>query len=111
VSVAFPLIAAMTTTLAAFMALVLLTVVRSRRRMAALALAGYGAGGSSSLAPGTTGQVRSPLAPVGSVYAAGEEWTARSSGGPLERGTPVRVVAQEGLTLIVEPVEPAAAGA
>jgi membrane-bound serine protease (ClpP class) len=111
VSVAFPLIAAMTTTLAAFMALVLLTVVRSRRRMSALALAGYGAGGSSSLAPGTTGQVRSPLAPVGSVYAAGEEWTARSSGGPLERGTPVRVVAQEGLTLIVEPVEPAAAGA
>jgi membrane-bound serine protease (ClpP class) len=110
VEVAAPLIATMTITAAAFMALALWTVARSRRG-AALAAAAFGAGGSMSLAPGTRGQVRSPLAPVGSVYAAGEEWTARSNRGPLERGTPVRVVAQEGLTLIVEPLEPAAAGA
>jgi len=39
------------------------------------------------------------------VYAAGEEWSARSADDrPLERGTPVRVVRQDGLTLIVEPM-------
>jgi membrane-bound ClpP family serine protease len=49
--------------------------------------------------------VRLSLNPLGSVYAAGEEWTARSTAGPLERGTPVIVVGQEGLTLIVEPAD------
>jgi membrane-bound ClpP family serine protease len=48
--------------------------------------------------------VRSPLVPLGSVAAGGEEWTARSADGrPLGRGTPVRVVAVDGLTLTVEP--------
>ena len=57
--------------------------------------------------PGTFGEVRLPLAPVGSVYAAGEEWSARTADDRLlERGTPVRVVREEGLTLIVEPAEP-----
>jgi membrane-bound serine protease (ClpP class) len=111
VEVAFPLILVMTTTVAAFMGIALLTVLRSRRRIPVLATAGYGAGGSMSLVPGTPGQVRSPLTPVGSVYAAGEEWTARSAAGPLERGTSVQVIAQEGLVLIVEPTEPAGAGA
>jgi membrane-bound serine protease (ClpP class) len=111
VSVATPLIVAMTLTVAGFMGIALLTVIRSRRRIPALAIAGYGAGGSTSLSPGTPGEVRMALSPIGSVYAAGEEWTARSAGGTLERGTPVRVIAQEGLTLIVEPVEPAGAGA
>jgi membrane-bound serine protease (ClpP class) len=111
VAIATPLLVAMTLTVAAFMGVALLTVLRSRRRIPAVATAGYGAGGSMALVPGTPGQVRSPLTPVGSVYAAGEEWTARSAAGPLERGTPVKVVAQEGLVLIVEPVEPAAAGA
>ena len=50
------------------------------------------------------GEVRSPLSPLGSVIAAGEEWSARSADGqPLERGTHVRVVKVEGLTLTVEP--------
>ena len=36
---------------------------------------------------------------------AGEEWSARTrSALPVPRGTPVRVVAQDGLVLIVEPV-------
>ena len=53
---------------------------------------------------GTPGQVRSPLSPLGSVIAAGEEWSARTADGrPLERGTPVRVVKVDGLTLTVEP--------
>jgi tartrate/fumarate subfamily iron-sulfur-dependent hydro-lyase alpha chain len=38
------------------------------------------------------------------VYAAGEEWTARTADErPLQRGTPVRILRQEGLTLVVEP--------
>jgi membrane-bound ClpP family serine protease len=38
------------------------------------------------------------------VYAAGEEWTARSAdGSALARGTEISVVGQDGLTLIVEP--------
>jgi membrane-bound serine protease (ClpP class) len=111
VEVAFPLILTMTLTIASFMAIALVTVIRSRRRSLSRALVGYGAGGSTTVAPGTPGQVRVPLTPLGSVYAVGEEWTARTTGPPIERGTSVRVVAQEGLTLIVEPVEPAVSGA
>jgi membrane-bound ClpP family serine protease len=81
-------------------------VVRSRRRMPALALAGFGAGGTMTVPAGTPGEVRVPLRPLGSVYAAGEEWTARSAGSPAERGDRVVVVGQEGLTLIVEPSGP-----
>jgi membrane-bound serine protease (ClpP class) len=102
VSVGLPLILAMTITVAAFMVLALTTVVRSRRRMA-LAPAIYGAGGTPTVPAGTAGEVRLSLDPVGSVYAAGEEWTARTNGATLERGTPVVVIGQQGLTLIVEP--------
>jgi membrane-bound ClpP family serine protease len=52
--------------------------------------------------------VRGDLHPLGVVYAAGEEWTARTRDGRLvPRGSDVRVLAQEGLTLIVEPLESA----
>ncbi len=109
VSVALPLVLVMTATIAAFMALALVTVMRSRRRGG---LVGFGAGGSFIVPPGTPAQVRRPLAPVGSVYAAGEEWRARTPDDRLiERGTPVRVVREEGLTLIVEPADPTGAGA
>ncbi len=87
---------------AAYMAFVLLVVVRWRRRQALLGPA------STALvhADGAVGSVRSILAPIGIVYAAGEDWTARSSDErPIVPGTPVRVVGQEGLTLIVEPLE------
>ena len=87
---------------AAYMAFVLLIVVRWRRRQQLM-------GATSTalvLADGAVGSVRSILAPTGVVYAAGEEWTARSSDErPLAAGTPVRVVGQDGLTLIVEPIE------
>lgn len=93
----------MTALTAAYMALVLFIVVRWRRRHA---LAGPGATALVS-AEGALGSVRVPLAPVGIVYAAGEEWTARSADGTaLPAGTPVRVVGREGLTLIVEPLNP-----
>ena len=108
VSVAFPLIATMAVTTVLFFAVALGAVVRSRRRFA-LAPAPFGAGGSSLVPLGTPGEVRVPLDPVGTMYAAGEEWTARVAGatGSIDRGARVRVTGQEGLTLIVEP-DPAA---
>jgi membrane-bound serine protease (ClpP class) len=104
IAVAFPLIVTMTITTALFMALAIGTVIRTRRRLQT-APAGYGAGGSPIVPAGTPGEVRMALNPIGSVYAAGEEWSARSTGPALERGTPIVVVAQEGLTLIVEPAD------
>ncbi len=67
-------------------------------------LAPAGAVGSSrGLPPGVTGIVKRSIEPLGSVYVAGEEWSARSvDGRRLERGTPVRVVETSGLTAIVE---------
>jgi membrane protein implicated in regulation of membrane protease activity len=53
---------------------------------------------------GTIALVHRPLTPLGSIRALGEEWSARTADEtPLERGTSVRVVASEGLTVIVEP--------
>ncbi len=103
VSVATPLILVMAGTTALFMVFALMTVVRVRRR--GLAYAGaYGAGGSMTVPAGSEAEVKTALAPLGVVYAAGEEWTARSAGGAaLIPGQRVRVVGQDGLTLIVEP--------
>lgn len=59
------------------------------------------------VAPGTEGSVRRDLVPAGTVYAAGEEWTARTAdGSSLDRGTAVRVVGHDGLKLIVERLRP-----
>jgi membrane-bound serine protease (ClpP class) len=112
VSVALPLIATMAITTALFMLVAIGTVVRHRHRLR-LAPAGYGAGGGGTVPLGTTGEVRVPLAPDGTIYAAGEEWSARAAaepsaaagsvGPPLPRGTHVTVVGQQGLTLIVAP--------
>ena len=43
---------------------------------------------------------------AGHVLVEGSWWTARSRGEPLREGEMVRVVALDGLTLIVEPVQP-----
>jgi membrane-bound serine protease (ClpP class) len=110
VRVALPLIVTMLVTTALFMAVALWTVLRTRRRIPALHAIAYGAGGSTRVPTGTPGEVRRPLGPIGVVYAAGEEWTARSADGrSIPRGTPVVVVGQEGLTLIVEPAGSAGA--
>jgi membrane-bound serine protease (ClpP class) len=104
VQVALPLIAFMTTVTAVFMAFGVIVVLRARREAR---WSGFGAGGTSTVPAGTAGEVKSPLAPTGSVYAVGEEWTARTADGrTLERGAPVAVIGQEGLTLIVEPTGP-----
>jgi membrane-bound serine protease (ClpP class) len=84
-------------TLGSILALMVVGAIKSRR-------VGLVSPVGAQVALGTLGQVRSPLSPIGSVLAAGEEWSARSSSGePLQRGTPVRVVKVDGLTLTVEP--------
>jgi len=45
------------------------------------------------------------LAPQGHVQVNGELWRARTTGAePVEAGEEVRILALEGLTLVVEPV-------
>jgi membrane-bound serine protease (ClpP class) len=89
-------ILAIAATGAVIVGLIAFGVMRSRRYGIAPALV--------NLVPGTSGEVRSPLSPLGSVYAAGEEWTARTADGQtLARGTPVRITKIDGLTLTVEP--------
>lgn len=98
VRVAPELVIVMTVTAAAFMALIVYAALRTRDMTPSPGLVG------ARLPTGTSAVVRRPLEPVGSVYAAGEEWTARTaSDQPLDRGTPVRVVGVDGLTVIVEP--------
>jgi membrane-bound serine protease (ClpP class) len=96
VRVAAPTIAVIVATAGVFLALIVFGALSSRRIGNGVPLGG--------LRLGTIGQVRSPLSPIGSVIAGGEEWSARSADGrPLDRGTPIRVIKVEGLTLTVEP--------
>ncbi len=55
---------------------------------------------------GEVAEVRTEQNPVGSVYALGELWTARSEG-RIKVGKKVKVVDREGLMLMVEPKEEA----
>ena len=96
---ATPVILTVTLTAGAFLALVVYAAIRSRGMASPVGIVG-----SAVLPPGALGIVRRPLQPVGSIHAAGEEWTARSANDrPIERGTPVKVVAVDGLTVLVEP--------
>ncbi|TME42093.1 MAG: hypothetical protein E6I57_03950 [Chloroflexi bacterium] len=52
---------------------------------------------------GATGVAKSDIGPIGVAYVAGEDWSARSEGGAIPRGSAVRVKRREGLSLIVEP--------
>ncbi len=99
-----PLLAVTTITTAALMLLIAVAAARAGRS----GPTGPGLVGAP-LPPDALGIVRLPLAPLGSVHLAGEEWTARSvDGTTMERGTHVRIVSRDGLTLVVAPVvEPA----
>ncbi len=97
VSVALPLLVVTSLATAAFMGLIAVAAVRSRHLATSPGLVG------TALAVGTAGIIIRPLAPTGSVRAGGEEWSARTADGEqLERGTHVRVVGTNGLTLVVE---------
>ncbi|MBI2776225.1 MAG: nodulation protein NfeD [Chloroflexi bacterium] len=97
-SVGAPLLAVTTLTTAAFAGFIAWGALRSRR----IGTTPYA--GAVAVPTGTRGEVRSTLGPIGTVHASGEEWSAKSLDGlPLGRGTAVRVVRIEGLTLVVEP--------
>jgi membrane-bound serine protease (ClpP class) len=105
VRVAPALIATVTISGAVFVALIAATAIRTRRMVGSTGLIG------TTVISGAQGVVRRPLEPLGSAYIAGEEWTARSvDDQPIERGTPVKVVAVDGLTVLVEP-DPQPSGA
>ncbi|CAN5807793.1 hypothetical protein BH24CHL6_BH24CHL6_01280 [soil metagenome] len=100
VSVAIPVIVTMTVLTAAFMVLVTVAAIKTRNSPTTAGTIG------AELANVVLGEVRRPLTPIGSVYAGGEEWSARTiDERPLQRGTPVRIVSRDGLTLVVEPAD------
>lgn len=100
VSVAFPIVIAMTLTTGVFMAIVIGAAIRSRRMRAGGIVVG------EDLPTATIGEVRRTLDPTGDVWINGEDWTARTADGRrLESGTQVRVTGRDGLTLVVEAVE------
>ncbi|CAN5836324.1 nodulation protein NfeD [soil metagenome] len=100
VAVDWRIIALMTMLTAAFIGGVLWAALRTRRMPNVM----IGAGGLEGplLPVGTAASVRRTLSPLGTVYAAGEEWTARGpAGSVIERGTAVRVTGNEGMILNV----------
>lgn len=58
---------------------------------------------------GTAAVTVGPLAPAGVVRVAGQLWSARAAA-PIAADQPVRVLVREGLTLVVQPLEPGTAG-
>jgi membrane-bound serine protease (ClpP class) len=54
---------------------------------------------------GATGVARSDISASGIAYVGGEDWTAVSEGGPITKGSPVRVKRVDALRLIVEPAQ------
>ncbi|MFH0751857.1 MAG: NfeD family protein [Chloroflexota bacterium] len=97
VAVALPVIIVVVGMTAAFAALITVVAFRTRHTPQSPVLVG------SLQVIGLGGKVARPIDPIGSVLAAGEEWTARSvDGRPIARGASVSVVRQDGLTLYVE---------
>ena len=89
---------------AAIFILVIVGVVRGVTRRRGRNEDTFGAGGVATVAAGTRGVAKTDLAPSGVVRVVGEQWTARSASGmAIPSGTTIRVVSQEGLTLIVDP--------
>jgi membrane-bound serine protease (ClpP class) len=60
--------------------------------------------GAASLL-GAIGVARSDISATGIAYVGGEDWTAVSDAGPIEKGSPVRVKRVDSLRLIVEPTK------
>lgn len=83
--------------------LVIVGIARIVTRRKGANEAEFGAGGTSRVAPGARGVAKTDLGPSGVVLVVGEQWTARSRGGvAIAAGQAIRVVGQDGLTLIVE---------
>jgi membrane-bound serine protease (ClpP class) len=101
VQVAPPIILTVTVTTAILMGLLTLAAIRTRRMAPPAGAVG------TPIPIGTTGVVQAPLAPQGTVYLAGETWSARTADErPLTRETPVTLTGFDGLVAIVEPADP-----
>ncbi|HZP95803.1 MAG TPA: nodulation protein NfeD [Candidatus Limnocylindria bacterium] len=59
---------------------------------------------------GATGVAKSEIGATGVVYVAGEEWSARSAAGSIAKGSAIRVIRRDGLSLIVEPARDSSPG-
>ena len=102
--VSLPVVIAIGALGVAFVFVVVRAAVRIRRMRPAPVSAGLSGSGIGTL--GEIAEVRRDLDPVGSIYVAGEEWSARTAGGiTVAGGQSVRVVGQDGLTLVVEPLD------
>jgi membrane-bound serine protease (ClpP class) len=102
VNVAWPIIFVMAVAAAAYGLILVSTLLKLRHQVVP---AGSGMVGYVDVI-GMTGVVEKDLAPLGTVYVARESWSARMSGDRSStRGSKVRVVSKEGVTLVVEPVE------
>ena len=101
VSVDTEVIVIMTVITGAVVLAVLSVVIRQQRKPQTVI--GVSHIDRSLLPLGAEGQVRGALTPTGTVFAAGEEWTARTPDATvLERGTTVRVAGNDGMVLLVE---------
>lgn len=96
-------IAAVVISMAAFTLFISSVALRDRHRRPATGREGL---------IGALAVARTRLDPDGMVFIEGERWQARSRAGPIDPGQPVRVLAVEGLALIVTRAadEPVAAG-
>ncbi len=93
-SVPIGAIVAVTLTLAGFFLFVVGAVARTRRKRPVTGREGL---------IGQIGEVRTALNPKGTIFVAGELWSAVSETGPIPVGQRVQVLAISGLTLTVRP--------
>jgi membrane-bound serine protease (ClpP class) len=100
-SVAWPVIGIMSALAVGYGFVIVRTLLQLRREPVPV---GSGLVGLTDVV-GMIGRVESPLSPTGTVYVDRESWTARLEGAETAaKGTSIRVVRQEGLILVVEPV-------
>ncbi|HUX75270.1 MAG TPA: nodulation protein NfeD [Anaerolineae bacterium] len=92
--ISVPLVVATSLAIGAFFAFIVAKGLRAQRARPAT---------GAELLIGRLGIVRTPLDPKGTVWVAGELWTAGAEDGPLAAGEQVEVVAVEGLRLRVRP--------
>jgi membrane-bound serine protease (ClpP class) len=75
----------------------------------AVGIRGLSWAGGTPAVIGATGVAKSDIGRTGVAYVAGEDWSARSDGGPIAKGSALRVKRKEGLSLIVEPASDSSA--
>jgi membrane-bound serine protease (ClpP class) len=101
-AVAWPIIGLCAVGAAAYGLLLVGTLLRMRRMPMPV---GAGLVGTDSVVGGV-GLVQADLSPVGTVYVGRESWSAKTKdGSSLSRDAKVRIIGQDGLTLIVEKVD------